>query len=486
MIPPRIRSLRITLTLWYTLILLLITLISGAYIYFTFQRNRMTELDRRLRQIAVYTFNRWANVLGLDWNGAIRLSEERFQNDNPFILVKSYPRPAKQRERNRGIEPGNFGLFQSRSLKGRSFAMSDEYYTQLLSDPRNEDVYMSRNLPGISSYPLRTIVFADIDDRRVVQVGVSLEAVSRDLRQLRVTLLLAGGLLLLVASVGGYLILRQALRPMQDVVSAARRITADDLSLRLPMEKRRDEIGELIDTFNDMLVRLDNSVSQIRRFSGDVSHELRTPLTAIRGEIEVCLRRERAGEEYRTAMASILEETHRLEKIIDDLLLLSRLEDQPVSVGCGMAALDEILLQVFERHEGAARRKNLNYHLGTVHPLTARGEPILLERLLDNLVDNAIRYTPENGRVELSLTPSDGWAVLAVSDNGIGIPEEAIPHLYERFFVVDSSRSRQTGGTGLGLAIVKWIADSHGATLHLQTRLGEGTTFRVEFPPPGD
>jgi heavy metal sensor kinase len=312
-------------------------------------------------------------------------------------------------------------------------------------------------------------------------VGISLESTERDLRRLLIIMILAGAGLLLLASLGGNFIIRKALTPVKSVVQTAKDITADDLSLRIEAGQRKDEIGELVATFNDMISRLEKSIKKIKQFSGDVSHELRTPLTIIRGEIEVLLRKERSREEYQKTLKSTLEEADYLERIIDDLLFLSRIEalekkefDKPVQ-------LDEVLLKVAESLELAAKKKNITLDIKTVEPAQIKGEEILMERMVSNIIDNAIRYTPSGGKVEVGLENKDGKPMLQVQDTGIGIPEESLSLIFDRFYVVDKSRSKETGGLGLGLSIVKQVADSHGAEIEVQSELNKGTTFLLRF-----
>ena len=287
---------------------------------------------------------------------------------------------------------------------------------------------------------------------------------------------------MLLASLGGNFIIRKALKPVKSVVQTAKEISADDLSLRIEVGQRHDEIGELVDTFNDMISRLEKSVKKIKQFSGDVSHELRTPLTIIRGEIEVLLRKERNKEEYQKTLKSTLEEAAYLERIIDDLLFLSRIEALEKKESDKRAKLDEILLNVVESQELTANKKSITLDIRKVEPSEINGEEILLERMITNVIDNAIRYTLPHGKVEVTLEKKDGSIIFLVQDTGIGIPEESLPLIFDRFYVVDKSRSKETGGLGLGLSIVKRVVDCHGGKIEIKSELKKGTSFSVRFP----
>jgi heavy metal sensor kinase len=332
----------------------------------------------------------------------------------------------------------------------------------------------------LDSFPLRAILFP-VRGPNIVQVGISLENTEIDLRRLLIFMILAGAGLMLLASLGGNFIIRKALKPVKSVVQTAKDISADDLSLRIESGQRQDEIGELVDTFNDMISRLEKSIKKIKQFSGDVSHELRTPLTIIRGEIEVLLRKERNKEEYQKTLKSTLEEAAYLERIIDDLLFLSRIEALEKKEFEKSVQLDEIVLKVVESQELAAKKKKITLDIKKVEPARIKGEEILLERMVANIIDNAIRYTDPEGKVEVSLDNQDGSSVLLVQDTGIGIPEESMPLIFDRFYVVDKSRFKEAGGLGLGLSIVKQVADCHGGKIEVKSELNKGTSFCVRF-----
>jgi heavy metal sensor kinase len=289
-------------------------------------------------------------------------------------------------------------------------------------------------------------------------------------------------LLLLVSVLGGYFILTKALQPVKAVVQTARKITTEDLSHRIDSKNRKDEIGELITTFNQMISRLEQSVMQLKQFSSDASHDLKTPLTIIRGEIEIALRKNRSSKEYIKTLTSIQEEAGKLETIIENLLFLSRIDSPAQSLSLKAVPLDEIILNVFEKAEQLANKKGIIFIIGEMAPTLIRGESILLNRLVMNILDNAIKYTPAGGRVEISLESAGKSVRLSVKDTGIGIPGESLPHIFDRFYQVDKSRTQRSQGSGLGLSIVKKIADIHGAVVEVNSQLNKGAVFQVIFP----
>jgi len=469
------RSLLFTLTLWYTVILGAIVILSGLFLYHTFRNNRMEALDRTLKQVVVDLRETWLRSRTLGWNEVIRAVRDRNQNHQPQVMVIHYPDPHEADLHERPT------VFTSAPGLEGSFLLADEIYDRVQRSPRDEPTYITQVLAGGPSHGFRLILFP-MRGNYMIQVGISLEQLADNLRQLFLIMLMAGASLLVLASVGGGYLIRRALKPVKNILRAAQSISAFDLSLRIPADGRSDEIGELVATFNGMIARLEQSVQRIRQFTGDVSHELRTPLTIIRGEIEIALRKERDKREYTEILRSLLDETGHLEAIINDLLFLSKLEEQVKPRPEQRVMLDEILLEVFEKRLHTARVKQLTFSLGEVQRAEIPGDAVLLERLIGNLVDNAIRYSPAGASVVVSLIRSGEEIMLAVRDTGIGIPLASRQFLFDRFYVVDKSRSRETGGAGLGLAIAKQVADFHQARIDVESTPGQGSTFTVRFP----
>jgi heavy metal sensor kinase len=448
-----------------------IIILAGVFLYQGFKDSLLHELDATLLEIADETYESWHRKRGVSWKDAIRIANNKYQTYQPFIQLV---RLADHREKK--IE----SVTHDGSFETEHYLFDVKTYYKADRSDIDDLIYVTFEEKKLSSYPLRTILFP-VRGPNIIQVGVSLENIEPALRRLMLIMFLVGSLLMLFASFGGNFIIRKALKPVRSVVHAAKDISTDDLTLRIESGHRGDEIGELVETFNDMISRLNKSVKKIKQFSGDVSHELRTPLTIIRGEIEVLLRKERSKEDYQKTLNSILEETAYLERIINDLLFLSRIEaldqkgfDKPVH-------LDAVLLEVVESQELAAKKKGVRLDIQKIEPAKIMGEKILLERMLTNIVDNAIRFTPSDGRIEVSLENQNGSIALWIRDTGIGIPEESLSLIFDRFYVVDKSRSKETGGSGLGLSIVKRVADSHGANIEVQSKIDKGTSFHILF-----
>ncbi len=267
-------------------------------------------------------------------------------------------------------------------------------------------------------------------------------------------------------------------KPLEDIASVARQITrADDLSRRVPHSSRTDEIGDLARAFNQTLERLDRLFRSQQRFLADVSHELRTPLTSVRGNLDLMRRFGRYDEE---SMEVIQDEMERMSRLLGDLLLLARADTGGLPLRHEPVELDNILIEVYR--QVSRIEKPVTVELTAVDQARIMGDEDRLKQLLLNLVDNGIKYTQPGGIVRLSLAQENGWAHLVVSDTGIGIPPEDLPHIFDRFYRVDKARNRSQGGSGLGLAIAKWIVQAHGGSVKVDSVVGEGTTFRITLP----
>jgi heavy metal sensor kinase len=316
---------------------------------------------------------------------------------------------------------------------------------------------------------------------QIVQVGMSLQRARGALRRYLDTVVVLIPLGVALTAAGGALVARAALRPVDEMALAARRITAEDLGQRISLRGTGDELDRLAETLNGMLGRLAAAFTEMRRFAADAAHELRTPLTALKGGIEVSLRAPRAADEYRGVLGSSLEEVERLIRLAEDLLLLSRSTAGPETPR-GPVELEPLLLDVFDVGVRLAQGKGVSVRIEDAAPATVKGDALALRRAALNLVENAVKYTAPGGKVELSLTTDDGHAILAVQDTGIGVAPADRERIFEPFVRLDAARARETGGTGLGLAITRAIVVAHGGTLALDSRPGAGSRFTLRLP----
>jgi heavy metal sensor kinase len=317
----------------------------------------------------------------------------------------------------------------------------------------------------------------------VVLLLVPLREADAELALLGRVLAGAVPLVLLVSAVVAYLLARKALAPVDALRRSADTITADRLSERLPVPNPGDELGKLAATVNAMIERLERSFAEMRRFTADASHELRTPLTAIRVEAEAVLDRAQTVGECKAVVGSILEECARLTRLTDQLLALAR-EDAGVAHGEPEPVdLGELVGCVAEALRPVAEAKQLILATDLTPGVVVAGDPVRLRQVAMNLIDNAIKYTPEGGSVRVAVGLRNGDAVVTVADTGVGIPAEHFPRVFDRFYRVDKARSREMGGTGLGLSIARSIVTAHGGSLDLASSPGGGTTATMTLTP---
>ena len=321
--------------------------------------------------------------------------------------------------------------------------------------------------------------------RFLVESGMPYRQIQGVLHGLLVTLAIYTPLLVFLAIAGGYWLMRRSLQPIDEITERAEGITSTNLSERLPVIRTGDELERLSAALNRMIGRLDDAFEHIHRFSADASHELRTPLTILQLELEGIVNDHSLSSPLEEQLGSALEETHRMSRIVESLLTISRLDAGETKLDRLPLDLGKLVNSTSSEMKILAQEKSITLR-ATAEKVWVRGDRTRLQEVIVNLVDNAIKYTPEGGQVEVRAKTEDGSAILEVEDDGIGIPAYAIPHVFERFYRVDKARSRASGGTGLGLSIVKAICVAHGGEIHAFSKDASGSCFRVELPlePP--
>jgi heavy metal sensor kinase len=285
----------------------------------------------------------------------------------------------------------------------------------------------------------------------------------------------------------GWIVAGRALRPVRDVAQTAQRISGSNLSLRIPTRKAGDELDYLILTFNRMIERLEASFQQIKQFSTDVSHELRTPITAIRGQLEVALFTAKTTDHYREAMFNALQDIDRLSQIVRALLLLSQAESGQLALQKTRLNLCESLEDLVEQFQIPAEAAGVRLTAELPQECFADVDRVQIERMVTNLLSNAIKFTPERGSVRVALRSFEDRIEIVVEDSGRGIPEEHLPHIFDRFYRVPGSGTAPSPeqGLGLGLSFVAWIAKAHRGKVEVESVLGKGTRFTITLPGAG-
>jgi two-component system, OmpR family, sensor kinase len=464
----RPRSIRARLTLWYTSLLTVTVLVLGGTAYGLLGYSLAQDVDKALQGVAQVVAERSRGGQASLVPGDIDSLFRQFFGLSPWDRYVERRYPWGDRDR-REPAPHAGGVPMSADAMRRAAKGLPTFET----------------VEGLGRYPVRVMTHPVVEADRVtsvIQVGMSLESVSVAQRRFLLVMATLLPLMLLLAGGGGWLLARRALRPVDRMSAAARRISAEHLNARLDSSGSGDELDRLAQTLNDMLGRLDAGFRQIRQFSADASHELQTPLTILKGELEVALRAPRSAAEYQRVLASALEECEQLTHLVEGLLLLARadagvlrIDHQPVDLAHLVAEIDEQVGILADTHA-------VSLCLGPVEALTTVGDREHLRRLLLNLIDNSIKYTPPGGRITLALEQEDGWAALQVSDTGIGLSLEEQERIFQRFYRSTNTHLPDEGGSGLGLCIAQSIAEAHGGHIRVDSIPGRGSTFTVLLP----
>jgi len=379
---------------------------------------------------------------------------------------------------------------------------SKNYYIQI-ADFNNQIIYRSENLQPDSlpvfqnhvndtSTDSKNFIIYTLDSEQLrlyvgktksaqISIGYTVEEIRETLNSLFLYLMIAFPIVVIFSTLGGWFLAKVSLQPVDDITRSAQEITAHNLSQRLPMPATNDEIARLTATLNQMIERLEASFIQIRQFTSDASHELRTPLAILMGELEVVLRSPKSSEQYRNILASALEEVTRLSKVVRNLLEISRAESGQVKIEMEPVNVSSLLGDICEDIELLAEEKNQILETKIEHGITILGDGVRLHQAFLNILENAVKYTQIGGSILVRLVSESGNAVLRVSDSGIGIPHDDLPHIFDRFYRVDKARSQDIQGNGLGLAIVKWIIEAHHGTITCESVVGKGTIFTVRL-----
>ncbi len=318
--------------------------------------------------------------------------------------------------------------------------------------------------------------------RFLLESGAPYNQIEVVLHGLLLTLAIYMPFIVSLAVAGGYWLMRRSLQPVDEITRRAEGITSTNLSQRLPVIRTGDELERLSISLNRMIERLDEAFQHINRFSADASHELRTPLTILQLELEGIAQNYREESGVAEQIGSALEETHRMSRIVESLLAISRLDAGEVKMERTRIDLGELAASTANEMALLADEKGIALSTRTANSVYVEGDRTRLQQVIVNLIDNSIKYTQEGGKIEVSIAREERTAVLGVSDNGPGIPSDCLPHVFERFYRADKARSRASGGAGLGLSIVKAICAAHAAEVKVSSQPGQGTCFRVELP----
>ena len=462
------RSIRFRLTVWYAGLLAGSLILFGVFTYLVLGHYLAVLLDESLvKQTQQIGETLVANI---------------GQSGDAYVVdeIKEHFAPEINGQFIRVTRPDGSLLYTSGPPKDGSF---DPSTIPVQTYPSGQEFTREQRLPGEGELIIHALPFATRDGSRfLIEAGAVDKPIESVLHGLMLTLLLGLPVVVAVAIGGGYLLMRRALRPVDAITLRANSITSNNLGERLPALNTGDELERLSGSLNSMMARLEESFQHVSRFSADASHELRTPLTILRGELEAMVQQPRLDPGVREGIGSALEETERLARIVESLLAISRLDAGEVWMERERLDFTELVSTTTEQMRLLAEDKQISLRCNSDVRVEIDGNLARLKQIVVNLLDNAIKYTPQNGSINVKVCATNGNAVLEIEDDGPGIPADALPHLFERFYRVDKARSRQMGGTGLGLSIVKSICTAHGGQVKVESAEGKGSRFHVELP----
>ncbi len=319
-----------------------------------------------------------------------------------------------------------------------------------------------------------------------VSVGIPMDRIYSTLDSLLTYFLISIPFVLLISTAGGLALSKLTLGKIDKITATVKEIRAKNMSRRLPKYKADDEIARLSDTINEMLDRIENSFEQTRRFTADASHELRTPLTILRGELEIALRREKTPQEYQELIASALDEVIRLSKMVETLLDLSKADTGNIKLTLEKKNISILMRDIADDVIFLAEVKNISVKTDIQENINSMADIGRLHQAVLNIIDNAVKYTPEGGEIFIGLKKTSKNIEISVKDNGMGIFEEKLNKIFERFYRIDEARFINEKGSGLGLSIVKWIVSAHNGKIDISSTPGKGTTFKILLPAYND
>jgi len=451
-------SLRLRLTLLYSVLIGMILLVFGTTVFLLVNILIINQVDDRLTAQA----NDVIGMARLGPDGELdRISLPPLDmNTNTYIQIW---------DRDRKLLTASAAL--------RTLREPLDSYGLVAGEP----IFRENTLHGYHLRVLSTPLQMGERTLGTLQVAADLDVVDTTRRNMSTTMLASAVVTVLLAALASWVILGRALSPVEAITETVDQINrADDLSRRIPYRHQADdEIGEMVESFNQTLERLESLFTSQQRFLADVSHELRTPLTVIKGNVDLMRRMKQIDDE---SLASIDQEAGRLTRLVGGLLMLAQAESGKLTLNLRPVELDSLLVEVFQEMRVLAGTK-VHVHLKEIDQLQVNGDRDRLKQVLLNLAANAIQYTPQDGDVFISLAKAGDQARISVWDTGPGIPPEDLPHIFERFYRAEKSRTRsRTSGFGLGLSITKWIVEHHNGRIEVESKEGKGTTFVIWLP----
>jgi heavy metal sensor kinase len=457
-----IRSIKFRLTIWYLVVLMVLLILFATFTYLMLSNSLYQGIDDSLK-LDVEQLE--TSIEPEDTGSDFKQGDQFGFDEHSFELMRLYD------------TEGSLVLAQGWGQSEDNLHTST-LITQALA---GRSLYTTEVLNG-REMRLYAVPFEDEPAiNGVLVVGRSTSQVKDVLERFRYIIVITGLTMITIAGGCGLFMANRAFKPIEKISQTAREIEENDLSKRIDVHSE-DELGRLASILNQMISRLERAFSRQRQFTADASHELRTPLAVIQAESTLSLRKERKGDDYRKSLELISREAAQMSALVDKLLFLARIDSGKEHLNLETVDLSSLITDLASETEVLCQNKGLIFRVGPMENLAVKGDKVELKQLFLNLLNNAIRYTSSGGTILVSVERQGDTAVVSVTDSGTGIPEEHIPHIFERFYRVHEDRSRTEGGAGLGLSICQHIAQSHGGRIEVVSKSGEGSTFSVSLP----
>ena len=459
-----LKSIGWRIAIWHSMMLMFILFLFSGFLFTTFSEIVTKEVDSMLtRELGLIAY-------------CLEEGESYSKIEQHFNQLPSFERVNQEEI-----------YWQIENKRGQIIAGSRNLYGQHINDSETLKKIDENTFswdPELNGIPLRAMSMQLISQNKLtytITVATNDRIRHFAIDQLRNIIIICNFGFLGISIVMGWLISQKTLKPIHQIIRTTNTITATNLHERLPIEGPEDELQKLSKTLNGMIDRLEDSFTQIQQFTSDVSHELRTSLTIIRGEMDVALIRSRSEEEYKRVLLTVLEEVIYLSEMVEKFLFLSRNTSRENQIQRNLID-GTLLFQSVNKHlSSMITKKQIELSFQIPEPFILYGDEDLLRRLFINLMENAIKYTPEGRAVEIKVYTEDKFIHIEVTDQGIGIPKEHLPFIFQRFYRVDDSRSRSQGGTGLGLSLCKWIVEAHKGMIEVRSKPDEGTRVIVRL-----
>ena len=486
-----IKSIRFKIILWYMLILALTLGVFSILLYRNFSQKMYRNIDDILQSRVEGIVDSIDTYWEAERQDAVtgRGEKDLFSKRNNINFARIAQRWVVEESDDPALlnmivqiyHSGGNLIASSRNMPNMPVFTRESVLTEL-KKKRHFETVQTQFLPGVIT-SLRVLTVPVIESNSVayiVQVASPLRTIELAQRDLKIILFILLPLTVFLTGVIGVFLAKIALNPVDKIIDTIHKITADNLKLKIDIPDTKDEIKRLADTFNEMLGRLEHSFTSQRQFLENFAHEMKTPLAVLRGEIEVSLKKVQTTEEYESILLSNLEELHRINRIVDDLLMLARFDNSAIILEKHDMDVSALLRDIVDDMSVLAEQKNIVLGFSAPHALIMYGDVNQIKRLVINLLDNAIKYTGDGGTVTVSAGPQNGFVRIVCADTGPGIPDEEVRHIFERFYRMD--KARREPGYGLGLSIVKSIAEAHKGRIEVESIINEGTSFTVFLP----